>query len=37
MNLAVDVTVAPRQDDGGVDRLIVAAQSITETPHFRQP
>jgi len=35
-SLAFHLAVAPRQDNGGGDRLFVAAQSVTETPDFRQ-
>jgi hypothetical protein len=36
MNLAFHLAVTPGQDDGGVDCLFVATQTIAETPDFRQ-
>jgi hypothetical protein len=34
MNLAFDLAVAPRQYNGGVHRLFVPTQSLTEMPNF---
>jgi len=37
MYLALDLPVAPGQEDGGSDRVCVAEESIAESADFRQP